>query len=52
MRATKGYGLLVPVLQVRVATQSVGLHLTCLSPDSAGEAEKREEDHDKPLSED
>ena len=52
MKAGNGFRWSASVLQVRVTAYSLGLHLTRLSPDSADEAKKREEDHDKPLSED
>lgn len=51
MKATNGCKLSVPLPQVRVATHSVGLHLTRLSPDSASKAEQSQEDHDEALSE-
>ena len=51
MKATNGCRLSAPVLQVWVATNGVGLHLTRLSPDSASKAEQGQEDHDEALSE-
>ena len=51
MKATNGCKLSVPLPQVRVATHSVGLHLTCFSPDSANKAEEGQEDHDEVPSE-
>jgi hypothetical protein len=50
-RATNGCRLSGPVLQVRVATHNIGLHLTRLSSDSANKAEKGQENHDKPPAE-
>jgi hypothetical protein len=51
MKAGNGSRLSAPVLQVRVATHSVGLHLTRLSPNRASKAEKGQEDHDEVPSE-
>ena len=51
MKATNGCRLSAPILQVWVATNGGGLHLTRLSPDSASKAEQGQEDHDEALSE-